>query len=198
MLDGLRIMNGHNESLKRFLKNNRALEIRVTLELKRSTLVRNFKLPDALGWHAVSFPAAKAKSISIEFTHIANGPAGDLCISELELQFGGRKIDMHMPKAVMFVDGLEACVPFYLILPNGQMLNGTAAGDGFADSWSPSGRYVSGIAGPDVNLWFADAIAGRMISDMQHLPLSRTDRKWVTERRREAKMAAEEDRQYGE
>lgn len=197
LIDGLRIMNGQNESPRRFAKNNRVVSIRVTLHSKDGKIVRTFKLPDKMGWHNINLPTTKLRRITIEFTGITAGPAHDLCISELELLFGGRKIDLHMPRAVMYYNGLEGCGAFYLILPTGKMLDGIAMDAGFADEWSPSNRYVSGIAGPDIRLWFADVTEGRIISHITSLKLSDSDRKWEKRMRANARKAIDYERNPG-
>ena len=79
----------------------------------------------------------------------------------------------------MFYDGLEGCGAFYLILHNGKVLDGIANDAGYGDHWSPSGRYVCGIAGPEDRLWVADAWLGRIVSNLRKLKLSEEDKKWL-------------------
>ena len=84
-IDSLRIMNGQNASLARFKRNNRVLEMRVTMNAGAEKIVKTFKLPDRMGWHSCALPRRAMKSLKIEFIGIRKGRDDDLCISELAL-----------------------------------------------------------------------------------------------------------------
>jgi hypothetical protein len=122
VVDGLRIMNGHNRSRERFYENNRAVRLKVDLETASGHIVRDVSLADTPGWHGVRLPRTLAKSIKIGFTGIKRGPANDLCISELQLLRNGKPLNLHMPQAVMFQDGFEGCTSGYLISHDGTQL----------------------------------------------------------------------------
>lgn len=180
-IDGLRLMNGHNQSQARFRRNARALGIRVTLSRGSSKTTRSFALPDRRGWHSVKLPRGAIDSLRIEFVQVRgeSGAGSDLCISELEMLDGGRRIDLRMPRAVMFYDGLEGCGASQLITRGGRRLAGIATDAGYSDLWSPSGRYVSGVAGPDDSLWIADAWRARIVPNASRIKMAPRDRKWL-------------------
>jgi hypothetical protein len=189
-IDGLRIMNGQNVSEQRFHDNDIVTKIRVTLVTAHGSVVRTATLPDKMGWHTVALPKSTAKAIKIEVTGILGGGGEhpDLCISELALMRGGKEIDMHMPKAVMYYNGLEGCGASYLIATDGKDLEGIATDDGNTDSWSPSGNYVSGIAGPDNRFWVANVWTKQVYHDARQLHLAGADGKWLTKVAKEAKV----------
>jgi hypothetical protein len=168
-MDGLRLMNGQNESRARFYRNNRAVQIRVTLDvigkgISGKDVVKTVKLPDSMGWHQVSLPRRLVKDIKIEFTKIRSGPENDLCISELELSNQGHKVDWHLPRLVMYTDGQEGCRGLSLINHNGKALAYVTEEMGYTDAWSRNGRYVAGIESDPERLWVADVSRGRIIN----------------------------------
>ncbi|HEX8237341.1 MAG TPA: hypothetical protein VF600_15380 [Abditibacteriaceae bacterium] len=160
-IDSLRIMNGQNASRARFLRNNRVLRIRVTMNEGRNKVVRTFNLPDRMGWHTCALPRRAVKRLKLEFIGIRQARDNDLCVSELALFNGSRKINLGMPRAVMFNDGLEGCGANYLITRAGKVLDGIATDVGYTDEWSPNGRYVAGTSGgggddAKAHVWVAD------------------------------------------
>lgn len=183
VVDALRIMNGQNQRRARFLRNNRVVQIRVTMDTGHAKTARTFNLSDRMGWHQVSLPRRAVKELKVEFARIHKGPANDLCISELALLNHGRKIDMHMPRAVMFYDGLEGCGAPLLITRSGKVLDGIASDIGFSDEWSANGRYVCGYAsgGEDeskAHLWIADVWRGKIVRRIFGLDEKYLDYKW--------------------
>jgi len=167
-IDGLRLMNGQNANRARFLSNKRVTKIRVTTEVGKAKIVRTFALPDAMGFHNVSLPHRQITSLMIEFIGLKNGIGdNDLCVSELQLLNGSKKIEMQMPRAVMFYDGLEGCGASFLLSYNSEMLESIALDAGSGEEWSRNGRYVSGVAVGEVNrpdyLWVADTWKGKIV-----------------------------------
>lgn len=164
VVDGLRIMNGQNQNRTRFLRNNRVVQIRVTRMTGRKKSVKTFALPDRMGWHAVSWPRATVDSIKVELTGLHQGRDTDVCISELQLLNHGRSINLGMPRAVMFYDGLEGCAASYLISRSGKVLDGIATDVGYEDKWNSSGQFVTGFSyGTAPHIWVADTWQGRII-----------------------------------
>lgn len=179
MLDSLRLMNGQNQDGARFLRNDRVLQIRVTMEVGKTKVVRFFNIADRMGWQNIALPRRKIKSLKIEFTKIQHGvgPGNDLCLSELALFDGGRKINMAMPRAVMFSDGTEGCSANYLILRDGRMLDGMGTDAGDEDQWSANGRYVCGFNGgggsdKDGYLWVGDVQRGKIVRKIRRPDLA--------------------------
>ena len=168
VIDGLRLMNGQNANRTRFLRNKRVTKIRVITEVGKQKTVRTFALPDTMGFHNISLPRQQITSLMIEFVGLKNGNGdNDLCVSELQLFNRGQKVNMQMPRAVMFYDGLEGCgVSFLLSSRNGEKLDGIDIGMGSSDKWSADGRYVAGHLGVGDNkayLWIADAWRGKVV-----------------------------------
>ena len=196
-LDGLRLMNGQNQSAARFRRNARATRIRVTLEQGKWNAVRSFDLPDRMGWHTLRLPRTAVKSLQIEFLNVREGQGSksDLCISELELLDGARRLDLRMPRAVMFYDGLEGCGSSQLITRGGRHLAGVTTAIGYEDSWSPSGRYVSGLQGDPGRLWIADAWRGQLVRNASRASLPRGDQKWLAHLLAEERRAKRDARQ---
>ena len=167
-IDGLRIMNGQNASRARFLSNKRVTKIRVTMEVGKQKIVRHFNLSDTMGFHNLTLPRRKINSLTIEFVGLKNGKGdNDLCISELHLTNRGQKIELQMPRAVMFYDGMEGDSGAMFLLRGSEILDAIAIDAGHTDEWSHNGRYVSGVAAgqnknPDY-LWIADAQKGKVI-----------------------------------
>jgi hypothetical protein len=163
-IDSVWLMNGYNKSPETFSQNNRIVKIRLTVNGK---VVKSASLSDEVGWHAVSVPRQKVKSLLIEFTGIRKGPENDVCVSELALYNRGREIDMHMPNTVMFSTGSEcgcgSC--WYLVSRSGRIVVGNMEDWGFACGWSPDGRYVAAAAFTDDGrcIWAADAARAKVI-----------------------------------
>ncbi len=166
IIDGLRLMNGQNASRVRFLRNKRVTQIRVTMETGKAKIVRTFSLPDRMGFHNVSLPRHKINSLMIEFVGLKNGSGdNDLCLSELQLTNGGKKIDMQMPRAVMFYDGAEGDAGASYLLRGNTMLDGIGMDYGYSNEWSQNGHYVAGLSGGGGHqyLWIADARQGKIV-----------------------------------
>lgn len=165
-IDGLRLMNGQNANRARFLSNKRVTKIRVTMEVGKAIIVCTFALPDTMGFHNVSLPRRQITSLMIEFIGLKNGMGdNDLCVSELQLTSRGQKVDMQMPRAVMFYDGAEGDAGETYLLRGDTMLDGIGMDYGYTDEWSKDGRYVAGLSGDGGHqyLWIADARQGKIV-----------------------------------
>ena len=166
-VDGLRLMNGQNASRKRFFGNERVVKIRVTTEVGKAKIVRTFSLSDKMGFHNISFARQKISSLMVEFIGLKSGNGdNDLCLSELQLTNHGQKINLQMPRAVMFYDGAEGCGSSILLLShNAKVLEGIGNDMGFFDQWSQNERYVCGTSGNGgyPYLWIADAWRGKIL-----------------------------------
>lgn len=114
-MDSLRLLNGYARSRDLYEKNSRASELLVTVNGDNCVGVgvsdagkpRAVKaaLRDTTDWQAVAFPRAAVAVLTIEITGVRKGRVDDLCVSELELWCGGRKIEMAMPGVVRFTRG---------------------------------------------------------------------------------------------
>lgn len=160
-------MNGQNASRARFFANQRVVKIRVLMEVGKRVITRVFSLSDTMGFHTLKLPRHEIKSLRLEFIGFKKGSGdNDLCLSEFQLLNRGQIVDMKMPRAVMFYDGLEGDSGAMYLLRGSKMLDGIALDAGNADEWSENGRYVSGVAGardrPDY-LWIADAAKGEIL-----------------------------------
>lgn len=190
-IDALRIMNGHNRSRSRFLRNHRITKVRIVEELTdQRKFVTRAQLSDTMGWHTIKLPRHKIKSLKIEFPtlKLSDSKDADLCISELELRDQGKKIDWRLPRAVMFYDGLEGCAGSSLITHNGEELDGIANAEGYSDKWSKDGRYVCGVGYVKRDkdwvprLWIADVWRGKIVRRLGQYIQNLTDYHWMTEK----------------
>ena len=183
-LDSIRIVNGQNVSAARFKANHRAKSVRITLTNGKTRRTYLRSLTDIQGWQSLKFPRFQAKAITLEFPQITRSPSkgADFCLSEIELRNGGRKVDLKMPQLVMYYDGLEGDAdPPMLVRRDGFPLDDIELDAGFTDEWSPSGRYVSGVAGTEhgYRLWIYNAMSGVPIRKSSSAPMSQSDRKWL-------------------
>ena len=116
----------------------------------------------------ITFAPHKTNSITIKVTAVARGSVHDLCISELELYSGGKKIDMAMPACVRFTKGDEAYMLYDLIDRSGRVL-ARGSGDDLGDfgRWNPQGRLLADLRFNDddcgCTFWIADAAAKRVV-----------------------------------
>jgi hypothetical protein len=183
VIDSLWLMNGYNKSRELFLRNNRVVQIRLSVNGKT---LKTATLSDKMGWHKVSLPRQAVRHLQIEFTGLRRGRDDDLCLSELALYNNGRQIDMHMPSAVMFSEGgRRGGSHRALVSHRGEIIARDDVGEGGMVAWSPNGRYVasvetvrptgdrnpqSAIRNPQSairrgrpQLWVADVTTGRVI-----------------------------------
>lgn len=172
-LDSLWIMNGYNKRDDLFYRNDRVVQIRITVHTAHGETVKTTRLSDKMGWHKVSLPRQTVKKIVVEFTGLlkGQGPDNDLCISELAFFNRGHKIDMKMPELVMFDKGIEGGdPPIYnsLITHNGKAVT---RGQVVLQNpvWSPSNRYVCGVWQNDLAsdaeelLWIVDTTTKKVL-----------------------------------
>ena len=179
-LDSICIVNGQNLSPARFMANHRAKLVKITLSTGNIQHVYMRSLKDQQGWQTLRFPRFQAEAITLEFSQITRSPSkgADFCLSEIELRNDGRKIDLKMPKLVMYGDGLEGDAgALLLIRRDGFPVNGIPMDTGDQEDWSPSGRYVAGMNNKP-QLWTYDAIRGIKISKKSPPPMSQSDGKW--------------------
>jgi hypothetical protein len=183
-ITSLRLMTGYNKSEELFAKNDRAAEISITvngrnylgigMDPEQRPFTKTTRLKDSMGWHSVALDGRKVETLTIEITDRHKGTTGDLCLSELELYDGDRKIDMHMPEVVRFTEGDECgCGLVYTMIRRDGTRLGAGGQEGFegasnnSGAWSPSGRYWAAV---DFNekthkgfLYVVDATTGRIV-----------------------------------
>jgi hypothetical protein len=160
-ITSIRLMTGYNKSAELYAKNDRAAEIRITVNgdnhlgvgIDDKPFTKTTRLKDSLGWHTVTVGGPKVRCLTIEVIQRHKGTTGDLCLSELELYNGDTRIDMHMPEAVRFTKGDECgCgISYSIVRRDGTRLcgdDGGQLGEGLYDpsgAWSPSGRYIASV-----------------------------------------------------
>lgn len=174
--DGLWIMNGYNKSPELFKRNNRIIQLKLYVN---ETYLKTVALADAMGWHKISIPKQPLWNVKLKFTKFAKGKDNDVCVSELALYDGGKKIDLKMPKAVIYTPGSDCGdgQEFYLIDRTGKRLAEDSS-EYRCREWSKSGRYIAGVEGS--KLWVADAMAGKVI---MRKPLGSGSEPYVTQLR---------------
>jgi hypothetical protein len=183
-VDAVRLMNGYNKSEDLFQKNDRAATVTVIVNGGRAVGYRGVAIPatafaktarlkDAMGWHRIALDRRPMSDLTIEVIAVHPGKTHDLCLSEIELWDGDRKIDMALPGVVVYTAGDECgCGTTYALVrrdgtrvatESANLDNGDRMGESAA--WSPSHRYVAGIedAARGYALWVADARAGRLL-----------------------------------
>jgi hypothetical protein len=160
-ITSIRLMTGHNKSSELFAKNDRAAEIRITVNgenhlgarIYNDQYIKTTRLKDSMGWHTVALDGRKVFSLMIVVTQRHKGTTGDLCLSELELYNGDARIDMHMPEVVRFTKGDECgCgISYSIVRRDGTRLcgdDGGQLGEGLyapSGAWSPTGRYIASV-----------------------------------------------------
>jgi len=163
IIDRLRLMNGYNKDVATFARNNRVTHVRITLLANGQRFVKEVDLTDRAGWHTVRLPRRAITGILVEMTAFVPGPDNNICLSELALFDGMHRIDMHVPRAVVYSDGEgEQFLPEDIVM--------TRKGDTIATTledsavWSPSGRYIAGVATSGV-AWIVDSRDGHLLPD---------------------------------
>jgi hypothetical protein len=172
VVDGLRIMNGHNRSAELYRTNDRVMRLGVWIDGKKAADAR---LPDRPGWHAVALPRGAHRSIHLELLEIRKGSVDDVCLGGLELLDGGEPLPMGLPALVIGHDGGEAVSDTaYLMDRRGTRLAADDAGFfGGGAAWDAAARHVASVArgaGTD-ELWVADAWSGRIVATLKLRPL---------------------------
>lgn len=150
-LDQVWIMNGYNKSEALYHKNSRFLRLAIYEGVywqEGRKKIADIPLEERLGWHKVSIPRKAYAGLTLVLEDVRQGPAKDLCVSEIALYDGGKKIDMKMPAAVVASDGSECgCCSTagamsrkgaYLVTEN-EYTSGTT-------QTSPNGAYIAGVS----------------------------------------------------
>lgn len=160
-MDSLHIMNGYNKNGDVFKRNNRVTELRVTSFAAHSKTVKTVRLSDKMGWHEVALPRQAITKLRIELVGFAPSPDNDVCLSEIALFNGPRKIEMHMPQVVVYSDGDgdQYLPPDLLINRKGETIAEALQEETY---WSPLGRLVMG-RNPVGTLWVADVQKGVVV-----------------------------------
>lgn len=165
VIDSIRLMNGDNESAAAYPRHDRIIRMELAINGKA---IKEVALADEMGWHKVSFPRQRVGSIRLDFTGIRKGakPNSNICISEIELLNRGRKIDMRMPRAAVFVvPGCCGTGQNYLLSRNGRVLATGEYGEGLDVEWNQNSSLVAGVDlnGIKTQLWVADLSQGRVV-----------------------------------
>lgn len=164
VIDSVWLMNGYNKSRDAFLRNNRVVEVRLLVNAKK---LKATALSDTMGWHRISVPRQEVRHLQLDFTRFKKGPDDDVCVSELAFYDRGRKIDMGMPKAVIFSPGSECGEGSngYLMSHSGRVIARDGVGEGGMAVWSPNGRFVTSaeVVGGRHQLWVADGLKAQVI-----------------------------------
>lgn len=144
MMDSVWIMNGYNRSPELFLRNNRILQLKLYINQR---YIKPVALSDSMGWHRISFPRQRVTELKLRFTKFDKGRDNDVCVSEIACYDQGDKVDLKMPKAVLFTkgDGDCGCGQEYGIIDVKGKWLGSYDMQTFDDPWSPSGRYIAGL-----------------------------------------------------
>lgn len=164
----LRIMSGYNRRPDLFHRNDRVVQIRISLDEKP---IKTVALADRMGWHSVSLPPRAFRSLKIELVGIRKGAGADndICLSELALFNQGRKVSFGLPRSVVYTLSYCCGGTAYLLSRGGRVLSEATVGDGFDIAWSPSRRFLAGIDTTSVGrrapdfLWIADVGRGRIV-----------------------------------
>lgn len=162
--DSIRIMNGYNKSRELFERNNRITELKLEVNGK---LLKTVRLSDEMGWHTISIPRQVVRSVRMEFTGFVKGRDDDVCVSEIELLDRGRKIDLKMPKAVVYTEGSECgCGQEFCVIDRDGKRLATDDSEG-RPHWSPDGTRVAGLycIGETWRLWVVDMTKPAVVYD---------------------------------
>ena len=140
VIDSVWVMNGYNRSPELFKRNNRIVQVKLFVNGKP---VKIANLSDEMGWHKISMPRQPVYSLKLVFTGVRKGKDNDTCISELALYDGAQKVDMHLPKMVLFSPGQNTAQDWYIVTLSGQKVIYWASDNSW--KWSPSKRRIAGI-----------------------------------------------------
>jgi len=160
-IDRLRLMNGYNKDRATFLRNNRVTHVRITLFAGGQKTIKETDLKDRAGWQTITLPRRTVTGIRIEMTAFAPGRDHDICLSELALFDDLRRIDMHLPHAVVYSDGEgEQFLPEDIVMTRTGATIATTLED--CAVWNPSGRYIAGVATNGV-AWIVDSQTAHLL-----------------------------------
>jgi hypothetical protein len=176
-MSGIALMNGYNRRPDLFQRNDRIVEIVIEAD---GYVIKRARLSDKMGWHRVSFPRRQVRELRILFTGIRKGTGtdNDICISELALFDGTRKIEMAMPAAVLYLLSYCCGSDGYVLTRSGKVLAIGNNGEGYELTRGPSGRYLAGIG---KNLWVVDMQRARVVLQRK-VPESWQYLKWRSEK----------------
>lgn len=174
-LDRIRVMNGYNKSREVFLRNDRvtglSLDLRNPEEGCRggpSVYAAKVQLTDRMGWHEISFPRRTAREIEITVTDLIRGADDDVCLSEIEIYDGDRKVDTAMPEVVLFSEGDECGCGYFsrVMRRDGRILGGDKLEeDGIGPTYDPLNRHAAFTlwASERASLCVVDMTTGRVL-----------------------------------
>lgn len=176
-LDQVWIMNGYNKSEDLYRKNSRFLRLAVYEGVywqETRTLVAKVDLEERMGWHKVTIPRKAYEGLTLVLEEVRQGPAKDLCVSEIALYDRGAKIDMKMPAAVVASDGSECgcCSTAGAMSRGGTYL---ATEDEFTSGTTqanPTGNLIAGIGkrGSGYETFVVDAKSAKIL---RRVPLAK-------------------------
>lgn len=104
IVDSIWIMNGYNRSRELFNRNNRIIQMQVVVN---NRFVKTVELSDKMGWHKISIPRQRIHTLRLVAKKQIIGRDNDTCISELALYNSNKKIEMNLPKNVIYTTGAE-------------------------------------------------------------------------------------------
>ncbi|BCM93206.1 hypothetical protein IAD21_05094 [Abditibacteriota bacterium] len=116
-VDEVRILSGYAKNAALWKRNNRIKTLSISRNGdegatwgREATPIKTVSLRDARGWHRILLPRREVLSVGLNILDEYKGRDNDLCVSEIEFYNRGRKIDFHMPRVVISLDGAEDSV----------------------------------------------------------------------------------------
>lgn len=170
-MDRLRILSGYQKSQKLFLANDRPSELSLAINIDlcdKDAPTETFAIRDEMGWQDLAFKRTKVERLRIEVTKVTSGHIHDLCITELELYDGDKKIDPAMPAVVTFSPGSE-CGCFseeWLITRSGIRVRGIS-NDNSSICFTPDGLHAAGVDNVTNRLWIINCRRNRVLRRFQ-------------------------------
>lgn len=146
-VDEIRIVPGYANDAASWKRNNRIKRIRVYEGFGQKKLLVEVEIPDEMRWHTIRIPKVRTGAILLRPVEFYRGPDDDVCISEMEFRFGGRRMELDARRASLVNAGGGCCCTqaFWAVNQHGTRLKVFDTGEGFPNACiSADGRWIAG------------------------------------------------------
>ncbi len=177
LVDEVRLVAGYAKNAEVFSRNRRVREARVTLNYSATT---RHRLQDSMAMQSLRVRTTEAHRVELTLDSFYEGADQDVCLSEVEFFYRGKRLDLQLPAWVESTDGSECCESD-VVLASRHGIKQAELGAVIEVFWSPDGRLAGSVFAETASrqvVVLGDVAAGRLLVKAK-VPLNGRESSWI-------------------